>query len=428
MLRARRRPFLLGNLSASRPLFSTAAANFFFVFVYILFTDSFWTYTWENRIPFTIVNVAVVLAGVMCFIVLIMNLSHINLGKLKAVFAIYIGICVNMFVNLEISFGYIQKLAYPLIGVVLCMMLDFNKVAKAFVRVMAFLSVWSLVLYFMAQFKLEEVLPVIKNISGIKFHNGLLGLILVDGDRLVRNWGIFWEPGAFQSYLCMALLLDLFFLKDRKPYFMILFAITILSTLSTTGIICLALILFLYIITMHGRKFSFNRKIILATILLGILIFLLSEKLQSMVFDKLKFSNIQDSASFGARYYSIIGNLKIMFSDGLLVGTGVSDYNEIYRQTVLGMGYARDMSNTNTIFVDFARFGWLVGFANIYLIYKFAKKIGNGALQKLGIAAIIMIVLFMESFTYSLFWMSFMYFGIGVYRGRRSNENPVSVQ
>ena len=160
----------------------------------------------------------------------------------------------------------------------------------------------------------------------------------------------------------------------------------------------------------------------------GILIFLLSEKLQSMVFDKLKFSNIQDSASFGARYYSIIGNLKIMFSDGLLVGTGVSDYNEIYRQTVLGMGYARDMSNTNTIFVDFARFGWIVGFANIYLIYKFAKKIGNGVLQKLGIAAIIMIVLFMESFTYSLFWMSFMYFGIGVYRGRRSNENPVSVQ
>lgn len=71
-----------------------------------------------------------------------------------------------------------------------------------------------------------------------------------------RNCGIFWEPGGYQIFLNIALLMlfsfrDQFLIKWRMKQFVwavLLISSTILSTLSTTGILCLLLVLIIGIL------------------------------------------------------------------------------------------------------------------------------------------------------------------------------------
>jgi hypothetical protein len=65
-----------------------------------------------------------------------------------------------------------------------------------------------------------------------------------------RNCGFTWEPGAFSVYLCLAILINLFFIKSGsriKSRFWILF-IALFSTLSTTGYIIFIVIIFYYLL------------------------------------------------------------------------------------------------------------------------------------------------------------------------------------
>ena len=418
--------FIINNLKDSRPMITSSVGYFVFTLIYVLFTDSLWTYTWDNPLPYYIVNIAVAVFAMVSAILILLNAKDIAIKKLIIPILIYVGIILNIIVNKGISFGYIQKLSYPLIGLLLCITLDFNKLAKAFVQVMLFLAVWSIVLWIMAQFKLEEFLPIIKNVTGTEFHNAIFAFIPVHGDSLIRNWGVFWEPGAFQAYLCLAVIFDLFYLKDKKPIKMLILALAALLTFSTTGFLCIALILFVYLVA-GNKKFTINKVTILLFGLVGLIVIFSSEKIMDMVFGKFDFDDINDSSSFGARYYSIIGNIVIMFKNGFLLGTGIEHYSEIYRSVVNGLGYFTDMSNTNTIFVDFARFGWLVGGVNVYLVFRFSKKLGDNLAQRIGIMLSIFMLLFMESFTYSLFWMSIMYFSFDIFDKEKKNENSLSM-
>lgn len=418
---------LISNIKENGAVINSPRIYFVFMLLFVLSTDSFWTYTWENRLPYNIINIAIVFMAVACAIVIFVNGKDIAVKRLAAVLTAFVGVSICMIARTEFSLGYIHKLAYPLMGVFLSMALDLKKFARAFVHVMMFLAVWSLVLYLLAQFKLEEYLPIVKNIGGLELHNGIFGFIAVHGDFLVRNWGVFWEPGAFQAYLCLALIFDLFLLKDNKPIVMTVLSLTIVTTLSTTGIISLGMILLLYFISVKDRECLLNKKVLIVAAIVVIAALLLSEKLQNMIFSKLDFDDINESSSFGARYYSIIGNLKIAFKEGLFFGTGVENYNAIYVNTLSGMGYTKDMSNTNTILCDLVRFGWLVGIVEILMVIKFSKKLGQNKLQRIGIALIIFIILFMENFSYSLFWMSVLYFGCDVFGRGKTNENNVSV-
>lgn len=419
--------FYINNLKESRFVINSSVSYFIFTLLYVLFTDSLWSYTWENRTLYYATNIAVAIFAVIAFVIIIINAKDIDVKKIIAPIVLILGLIINMTVNGSISFGYIQKLSYPLIGLMLCMLLDFNKLSKAFVKVMVFLAIWSLMLWVLAQFKLDKYLPTIKNLSGLEFRHTIFAFMPVNRDYLIRNWGAFWEPGAFQAYLSLALIFDLFYLKNRKPFNFIILSITILSTFSTTGYLCLGLILLVYLFA-GDKQCKLNKMLVFIMIILGSFIIFSSEKIINMVFKKLFFDDINQSSSFGARYYSIVGNIAIMFDEGLIVGTGIANYSTIYKGVVNNMGYFLDMSNTNTIFIDLARFGWLVGGVNVYLAYKFSKKLGDNIVQKIGIMASIILLLFMESFTYSLFWMSIAYLSFDVLGKEKKNENTVFVQ
>lgn len=399
----------------------------FLTFIFVLSTDSLWTYTWSNRNLFKLVDISVLMLAVLAFGYFLQIYRKIKLQDFAIIGVIFIALIANLFANRAISKGYLIKFSYPLIGVLLCREMNFKRFARAFVSVMVFLTVYSLILYLMANLRMQKNLPIITNIANKSFYNGILGFIAKDGNTIIRNWGVFWEPGTFQAYISFAIIIDLFYLKNTKPYKTILFIITVVTTMSTTGYIVVGIILLLYIFSMKGKQYNVNKIVILSIILLGIIFIFANDKLRDFIFGKIKVKNKKQTASFGARYYSVIGNLRIMFTDGLIVGTGIKNYVNIYQATVNSMGYFKDMSNTATIFVDIARFGWLYGGINVYLIFMFSKKLGKTVVKTIGILVILSLLFMMENFSFSLFWSVLPYCGLTIFKESKKDALFLSV-
>lgn len=99
------------------------------------------------------------------------------------------------------------------------------------------------------------------------FHN----FLLVEGNVLKRNSGIAWEPGAFQFILNLGLFSYLKFNNRYKYIHICIYLLTIVTTLSSTGLIILALMLL--------KFFWKNRKLRLLLITLLISSFPLIQKI-----------------------------------------------------------------------------------------------------------------------------------------------------
>jgi hypothetical protein len=68
--------------------------------------------------------------------------------------------------------------------------------------------------------------------------------------NIPRNCGFVWEPGAFAVYLCLAILINLFFIKsDTKGKNRLwILLVALISTLSTTGYIIFVVIILYYLL------------------------------------------------------------------------------------------------------------------------------------------------------------------------------------
>jgi hypothetical protein len=76
------------------------------------------------------------------------------------------------------------------------------------------------------------------------------GSSLLYNFNIPRNCGFAWEPGAFAVYICLAIFINLFFIKSEgkgKYHFWILLA-ALISTLSTTGYLIFILIILYYLL------------------------------------------------------------------------------------------------------------------------------------------------------------------------------------
>lgn len=388
--------------------------TYILVFILIIGTDSFWVYTWDNRILFNIFNIGILISSFLSLIIFFLSRKRM-LKKYYYIFFLYaLGIFTCSVINFDFSSGYMMKISFCILGILLARFINFKNFSSKFINVMLFLSVYSLIIYMLDIVGFTKFFPIVNNINQIPFYNGFLTLIPVHGDTITRNWGLFWEPGTFQAYLCLSLVLSVFYVKEKQLISFLIFSLCILSTFSTTGIICYILILLAIILNTGFHKHIDIKYYLISLFAIIPLIFIiiLNEDIFYLIFSKFTPSDLSESASLGARLYSIFGNLKITLSSGFLFGTGVQNYNEIYVNTVNSLGYFKDMSNTNTFLVDFARYGLLVGGINVFLYYNFSKMFSTKLSVKIILLLVFLILLFMENFSYSLFWMTICFFGL----------------
>lgn len=157
------------------------------------------------------------------------------------------------------------------------------------------------------------------------YYNYFYVIFITDtGGTSLRNCAIFWEPGIFSSFCCVALALEILFDRNKwykqLPYYVV-FALSLLSTFSLAGFI---LVIFLIPVAIAQFKSKITK--ILSYSLVGVLaltliLFFIIPDVFVQVFPFLADKGI----SFTTRFYSFFVDLEI-FKSHPIFGVG-SQYN-----------------------------------------------------------------------------------------------------
>lgn len=177
------------------------------------------------------------------------------------------------------------------------------------------------------------------------------------GVGTTRNPGMFWEPGAFQCYINLAIIIWIFD-KDitKKKSDLIVFIITLITTQSTTGYIILMVITLYSILTKKIKtKSRFKTFAIIAMCMVGVFYMSKSDIIGA------KFNN--SNTSYNIRQNDLTGS-----------------FNIIKKYPIDGVGYGSDLQvkeqqeygiekNSNGLLIFAIQFGFPT--LCIYCIYMF---------------------------------------------------------
>ena len=252
---------------------------------------------------------------------------------------------------------------------------DFLDFQDIFIKVMFCICVISLIGFFAYIF-----LPVLYKINPVVTYTTYSNLfIYVDTQHYTRNMGLFWEPGAFQTFVNIALLFEIL-KKEINIKIIVVFIMTIITTYSTTGYLALILVLGLLIIK-KGKNPKIQGAIIAIILALVILIyfnqdFLFSSALsngQSTVFGKLLnfdiYSGETNSASASVRYNAIFKPIEV-FLKSPIWGNGYDNLRVMLYEYTHGM-------NTCTFINWFAVYGIVFGSIMVFGVVKFIKRVSE---------------------------------------------------
>lgn len=222
-----------------------------------------------------------------------------------------------------------------------------------------------------------------------------------------RNAGPFWEPGAFQGYLSLAIL---FLLKSdnlKRHYAeLILLAITIVSTMSTTGYLILGVLSFYFIILDSRQTIKKSRTpiaIIVKIFLIFVLAIILLQTLftSSTVVSKFTTSN----ESYNYRLLHITKSFTIMMEKPMF-GYGIMSNSLVDAWKIFGIP-----SNSVGIFAILQYFGLTIGGIYILLNLWAVLRVYN-SLNKIVVIVVFMILHSTEALLTYPVYFSFIFYGI----------------
>lgn len=239
------------------------------------------------------------------------------------------------------------------------------------------------------------------------------------GSGLIRNSGMFWEPGAFQGFIMIVPLLylnNLKYLWNNYRKECVILTITLFTTQSTTGYIAFAVLLSYALIT---SELPFATKTIM--LLFIALIIIMSFSYFSFLGDKI------------STEYEATVKLKENELTWSRMGSFYLDYQNIIKNPIIGNGFLMEM-----------RYGplgkYLKGISNgftgsinmfgivamiCYYACVFKKLLNYSLLQKIIFLVIIIILLNGEYYlSYPLFWaLLFIDYSLQTDENNRKEKN-----
>lgn len=271
----------------------------------------------------------------------------------------------NVFLTMYICGDFDNREVYTLLLVLLALNIvshiDKAEFMECYIRCMKFLAIFSLVEFavFLFAYDFTLLAPQVTNNNGLQFSNWIFTISLNKTGYYAppyRNWGIYREPGAYMCFLNLALMLELFGKEQVNIKNVLIFIITILSTLSTGGYVILAIIILTYLIEMNvltkkGIKVLVGGIIILSV---GVLIMQgMDIPLYKWVFAKLNSANGSTTDRIGSIFSGVALFLKSpIWGNGWL---GMAE-NSGTIQSILSTKH-----NTNSPLIFFAVYGVLYG-------------------------------------------------------------------
>ena len=183
-------------------------------------------------------------------------------------------ILLPMVCKLDPQLMYFSVLLCVFFGVFLTYFVTMKEVAKCYVVLMTALAAYSVFAVYIGRLPADRgavELPTFINAGGRDFYNFGLSFVSIREVKY-RNFGIFREPGVYQYFLILALLLHNYVLTwDKQWKFWavnVILVVTALTTFSTNGVVEAGL---LVLVVFFDKKLYKDKKILISAIVLAIL-------------------------------------------------------------------------------------------------------------------------------------------------------------
>lgn len=323
---------------------------------------------------------------------------------------ISIGILFSMLVNVGFDVNSIQRLVIIWMACAISLTVNYDDFMSYFIKFIRFLAIFSVLCVLFAPIIRILPFPDMNVGNGILYKNLLFTNVSLTSDR---NFGPFWEPGAFQLYINWAV-----FYEVRNPHRfsvkdMLIFAICLLTTQSTAGFLIMGIILLFYLCSRFSKKQQGGSVIqtIILVLSIGLIVgfVFVSEELSGNIFNKLTaFQENSDeinseNVSTMSRIYSVPACISAIYSHPIF-GVGIEGLKEI-TMNLYGI-----VSNTNSILGFMATFGVIPGTLYVLLFVKSAFKRNRNVVLNILTLIILLAMFSTENMTVSLmFWTLLFY-------------------
>lgn len=209
-----------------------------------------------------------------------------------------------------------------------------------------------------------------------------------------RNAGLFWEPGMFQIILNIAVFFLLTTDELKVDKYIIIFVITILTTMSTTGYICLLLNLVYFLYRSNRIKHKLRYYVI---IVLCIIVILILDANTNLITDKL----INKGGSFTTRFTDTLVGYALSLDYPV---TGYGPFNTAITNILRTNGVS-NISNGLAGFLLYNGYPFVIVY--LFLTFISLKKICNNEIIPTVIIFIMFILFYNTEFIMplTLFWM-----------------------
>ena len=283
--------------------------------------------------------------------------------------------------------------------------LPLKRFTSVFSNIIVIIAGISIVLYwFNARILSSGVFPILRTSNITSYAN--LFVYCVSTAVPHRNCGIFWEPGAFQVYLNLALL---FTLNDtelsRRWLRIVILMIALLTTISTTGYICAALILMSYFISLDMKK-KFKAILFALAVLLAVGGVVIPIAIESFTY-KFGLDGGVISSNVTSRLNPFILDLYIVVDHPLGL-PAIDYYAEVLAQYSITHGLAYHASSCTPTMVT-AVYGLIPGIFLIFGLVKFVRAFSVPKITLLLVLSLLMMFLTESFLTFSLYYfLAFM--------------------
>ncbi len=285
--------------------------DFFIVFAVILLSKSLYYESYGAN--YLLIGFFFLLA-----FILIPNIKNFKTEKIILLYSL--GLIAIILLNLETNYRSLFVLiSRLLIAIIIIHLISFERFSKIFINIILVLSIISWIALFIIHFDIQSPLPSFTSVHYIEEVQGriLRNFIFFGVDtelikyNILRTSSIWWEPGAFQLFVNLAVIFSLINnTLTFKRY--AIFLITILTAMSTTGLLAFSILSLIF----FKKYLNLKNNAILYLVPFFVVI-LGSIFIAPIIIEKLNTSHL----SFLSRYHDVVISIH-MFADNFLLGYG----------------------------------------------------------------------------------------------------------
>lgn len=295
---------------------------------------------------------------------------------------------------------YVGVIGRLLIAYLATILISKKKFIAAYTDLFVFYSAFSLIMYLIGFVSLDFIrsLPISFNDAGTGYRHLYFYFYQGIDTWNFRNSGLFWEAGAYQVFLSLALLFEIYFIKKSIARKVILIA-AVASTVSTIGILVLAILSFA---RLFSRRSLYN--VFLPSILiLTLFIFQIFDELLWGKFDGENISGVD-------RIVGQLADLQL-FTGSPVFGVGYAAYPDSFRAAAYALGAVAPTSTnsfTGLLALNGIFYSLLLFLPMFNFFIKNDLKIGNRIL----ILVIFIILLSSQGLFNQLLFLVLLFYGL----------------